>query len=54
MITEERCPELKAVRAGDETYYWCNLSDHLCVVEYGDENDCEDWNDIKKEWEDES
>ena len=37
---KERCPELKAVRIGDEACYWCDLSDHPCMVEYGD-NECE-------------
>lgn len=40
-----RCPELKVVRAGDETYAWCNLSDHPCMVEY-DKAECE----IYDEW----
>lgn len=31
------CQYLKKIRAGDEGYYWCNLSDHPCMVEYNDE-----------------
>ena len=44
------CPELRKVRAGDEAYYWCNLSDHPCMREY-DDVECEEYNDIMKETE---
>ncbi|KKN64725.1 hypothetical protein LCGC14_0488570 [marine sediment metagenome] len=44
----ERCPELRVVRAGDEAYYWCNLSDHACEVEYNN-SECEDYNEWLKE-----
>jgi len=42
------CYYLKKIRVGDEGYYWCQLSDHPCSVEYGD-NECEEYNGIKEE-----
>lgn len=44
-----RCQYLKKKPAGDEIYYWCNLSDHPCTVEY-DNGECAEYDDIKKEW----
>jgi len=42
------CPELKKIQAGDEAYYWCNLSDHPCMREY-DNVECEVYNDFMEE-----
>ena len=42
-----RCPELKAIQAGDEVYYYCLLTERLCVREYGQE--CEEYNKIMEE-----
>ena len=43
-----RCPYLKKRQAGNEAYYWCDLSDHPCEREYNDA-DCEEYNDFLKE-----
>ncbi len=43
-----KCHYLKARQAGDEVYYWCELSDHPCTVEY-DKETCEEWEEQKKE-----
>ena len=48
MTEDERCPYLKTIRAGDEAYHWCTLSDHPCMVEYNDEV-CEEWGGEKRE-----
>ncbi len=44
----EECPYLKKRPAGDEVYYWCDLSDHPCEREYND-SVCEEYNDFLKE-----
>lgn len=44
-----QCPYLKARQAGDEIYYWCDLADHPCMVEYNNET-CEEWEEIQAEW----
>ena len=31
-----RCPYHRGILAGDETGDWCELSDHPCMVAYGD------------------
>ena len=49
----DKCPYLKARQAGDEVYYWCDLSDHPCTVEYDGEK-CEEWEEIRKEWDKEA
>lgn len=49
-----RCPYYKCRRAGDESVAWCGLDDHPCSVEYDENYDCETWNEIKKEWEEEN
>ena len=46
------CPNLKKRPAGDEVYYWCDLSDHPCMVEYNGE-ECEEYMEILKEEKDE-
>jgi len=45
----ERCPNLIAKSAGDETYYFCDINDHPCLREYGDDI-CEEYEEIMKEW----
>ena len=45
------CDYLKKRRAGDEIYYWCDLSDHPCEVEYND-TECDYYNEFLKEKED--
>ena len=47
----EECHYLKKIRAGDEGYYWCDLSDHPCTVEY-DDGDCEEHRDFVTELKD--
>ena len=42
------CCYLKKRRAGDETYYCCDISDHLCEREYND-TECEEYNNYLKE-----
>ena len=42
------CHYLKKRPAGDETYYWCDLSDHPCMREYGG-NECEEYNEFLEE-----
>ena len=44
----EECYYLKKRCAGDEVYYWCDLSGAACGVEYNDE-ECEEYNDQIKE-----
>ena len=51
VVKRNECPYLKARPVGDEIYYWCDLADHPCMVEYNNET-CEEWEEIKKEWED--
>ena len=41
LAEKQNCQYLKARWAGDEVYYWCDLTDHPCVVEYNNE-DCEE------------
>jgi len=49
----DRCPHSISKRAGDETYYFCELTERPsgrikpCLVEYGDK--CEIWNELKEE-----
>lgn len=31
----DRCPELRVKQAGDEAYYYCNVFERGCQVEYG-------------------
>ena len=50
---KEECYYLKKRPAGDEVYYWCDLDDHPCGVEYNDE-ECEEYNDQIKELEKEA
>lgn len=46
----EECHYLKRMPAGDEGYYWCELSDHPCSIEYdGKYADCEEYEDFVKE-----
>jgi len=40
----DRCPELRAQLVGDEAYYFCTLTERICIREYGYE--CEEY----KEW----
>jgi len=47
----EPCYYLKARQAGDEVYYWCELSDHPCQREYNNE-ECEEYNEYLKEAQD--
>lgn len=47
----ERCYYWRARRAGDKVYYWCELSGHPCMMEYGD-SECEEYNDFLKEVQD--
>ena len=42
------CYYLKKRRAGDEIYYWCELSDHPCEHEYNDA-ECEEYNEYLAE-----
>lgn len=42
------CPYLRKRSAGDEIYYWCDLSDHTCEREYND-SDCIEYNEFIKE-----
>ena len=46
------CPSLRKKAAGDETYYFCDINDHPCLVEYHDD-ECEEYNDFLMESEDE-
>ena len=46
---EPECPNLMKRPAGDEVYYWCDLSDHPCMLEYDNKVDCEEYKDFKKE-----
>lgn len=41
------CPELIKKAAGDEVYYFCNIVDKPCLLEYG--NSCETYNEFLKE-----
>lgn len=43
-----RCQYHKGILVGDETGDWCNLSDHPCMVAYGD-YDCEEYNELKEQ-----
>ena len=45
---KENCDYLKKRPAGDEVYYWCDLSDHPCTVEY-DDGECEEHADFVAE-----
>jgi len=53
----QECPHIKRKRAGDESLDYCELTEkvsgriHPCELVSGDK--CEEWEDIKKEWEDE-
>ncbi len=44
----EPCPNLRKIPAGDEVYYFCNLNDHPCLVEYGTDK-CEEYEEYLKE-----
>jgi hypothetical protein len=39
------CPYLHKRPAGDDSFYWCELSDHSCTNEYSNRLaiDCEDY-----------
>ena len=43
------CQYHRAILADDETADWCYLSDHPCMVAYGD-YDCEEWKQVQAEW----
>jgi len=44
----ERCHYLTKRAAGDETYYFCDLNDHPCDLEYNSER-CEEYEDFLQE-----
>ena len=48
----EPCPNLRRKLAGDEIYYFCDLNDRPCLIEYGTDR-CEEYEDILKEWDEE-
>jgi len=43
-----KCPYLKAKQTGDEVYYYCELSECPCQVEYNNEP-CEELEEQKRE-----
>lgn len=47
------CYYLRKRPAGNEVYYWCDLSDHPCVLEYNGTS-CEEYNDYLKELKEEA
>ena len=52
-----KCPHIISKRYGDDGIDYCSLTERIsgrikpCLLLIGE---CEEWNDIKKEWEDES
>ena len=42
-MDKEKCPELRATLVGDETYYFCTLTEKICIREYGYE--CEEYDE---------
>ena len=46
---ENRCPHIRRVRAGDESYDICELNTKPCLIEHG-LYECEIWEEIKREW----
>ncbi len=44
----DKCQYLKAIPAGDEVFYYCELNECACGAEYRNDA-CEEWEDGKLE-----
>ena len=42
------CPNRRGKRAGVDTWYFYELNDKLCTLEYN--GTCPEWDEIQKEW----
>ena len=48
VTTDDKCPHIRTIRAGDESQDICDLVDKWCLIEHG-LCECEIWNKIKEE-----